>query len=252
MLFALGAIVMMSACKKTDEEAPVIAEVRINGALVGEDVNVEAGTEITIQVRVTDNEALSQLKIDIHADDDGHSHDGQNQGSGSAQGLWEELVIVNLDGAEQTVTRTFMVPQTVRGEWHLGLRAVDKAGNESPERIIELDIDNDLIPLITVESVNGQSPLGEVEIEIGSMVTMIGTVTDNAGLDELHIEIKLENGVKIYDEEIALGGATSFDLSTANFMLPDVQGQLHGELHIEAKNINGLKSEREIDLHFED
>lgn len=251
-LFAVGALFSLAACNKTDEEAPVISEVRINGTLAGDHVHVDAGETVEISVRVTDNEALGQLKIDIHAEDDGHSHDGHLQGSGSAQGQWEELVIIELQGTDQTVVRTFTAPNTVRGEWHLGLRVLDEAGNESPERIIELDIDNDIIPLIAVESVNGQSPNDEVEVEAGAMITFVGTVTDNAGLDEVHIEVKLEDGTVVYETEYELSGAESFDLSTANFTLPDVGSAHHGEIHIEAKNNNGYESELEIDLHFED
>ncbi len=252
IFFAAGALFSLAACNKTDEEAPVIAEVRVNGALAGDHVHIEAGEPVEISIRVTDNEALGQLKIDIHADDDGHSHDGHSHGSGSAQGQWEELEIINLEGTDRTIVRTFNVPNTVRGEWHLGIRVLDEAGNESPERIVELDIDNEIIPLITVESVNGQSPNDEVEVEAGAMIAFVGTVTDNAGLDEVHIEVKLEDGTVVYEEEYELGGATSFDLSTANFTLPDVGSAHHGEIHIEAKNINGYESEREIDLHFED
>lgn len=251
-IFAAGALLSMAACNKTDEEAPVVAEIRVNGSLAGDHVHIDAGAPVEISVRVTDNEALGQLKIDIHADDDGHSHDGHSHGSGSAEGQWEELDIINLEGTDQTVVRTYTVPNTVRGEWHLGVRVLDEAGNESPERIVELDIDNDIIPLITVESVNGQSPNDEVEVEAGDMIVFVGTVTDNAGLDEVHIEVKLEDGTVVYDEEYELGGAESFDLSTANFTLPDVGSAHHGEIHIEAKNINGYESEREIDLHFED
>ncbi len=254
-LFLMLAVVMsFAACKKTDEEAPQIGEVRINGALAGEHVHIDAGETMTLSIAVSDNEGLSQLKIDIHANNDGHSHEGHSHGGGGAEGQWEELVIVDFSDnpTSQVVERSFSVPQTIRGEWHLGLRVVDQAGNESPERIIELDIDNDLIPMIDVESVNGQSPSGEVEVAPGAMISMVGTVTDASGLDELHIKVKLENGTVIYDEEVELGGVNAYDLSGANFMLPDHQGAHHGELHVEAKNTNGLKSEREIELHFED
>ncbi len=252
LVLTLGAAIALFGCKKdNDEEAPVIGEVRINGALVGEHVHVDAGTTIQISIKVTDNEELGQLKIDIHSNDDGHSHDGHSHGSGGAQGQWEELAIVDLSGTDQTVTRSFTLPQTIRGEWHLGIRAVDSAGNESPERIIELDVENDLIPIIIVESVNGQSPDGEVEVEENQPVTFVGTITDSTGLEHIHIEVKTEAGVVLYETEYDAGGATSWDLSNANFTMPDDEGAHHGEIHIEAENVNGLSSEMEIELHFE-
>lgn len=252
LVLTLGSAIALFGCKKdNDEEAPVIGEVRINGALAGEPEHVDAGTTIEVSIRVTDNEELAQLKIDIHSNDDGHSHDGDSHGSGGAQGEWEELAIVDLSGVDQTVTRSFTLPQTIRGEWHLSLRAVDSAGNESPERIIELDVENDLIPSIEVESVNGQSPNGEVEVEENQPVTFVGTITDAAGLEHIHIEVKTEAGVVLFEVEYEASGATSWDLSNANFTLPEVGVAVHGEIHIEAENVNGLSSEMEIELHFE-
>lgn len=251
LFIAAGALLSLGACNKTDEEAPSITEVRVNGALAGDHIHIEAGEPVEISIRVNDNEALGQLKIDIHGNDDGHMHEGHSHSSGSAEGQWEELVIIELEGTDQTVVRVFNVPNTVRGEWHLGLRVLDESGNESPERIVELDIDNEIIPLIAVESVNAQSPNGEVEVNLGGAISFVGTATDNAGLDEVHVEVKLEDGTVVYEEEYALAGATSFDLSTANFTLPDTGSAVHGEIHLKAKNINGFESEREIELHFE-
>lgn len=250
LLFA-GAISLTSCNKDIDEEAPVIAEVRINGELAGDQVHIDAAGPIEIQIKLTDNEELSQLKIDIHGNDDGHSHSGEGGShSGSAQGSWEELLIVQLSGKEQTITRTFTVPQTVRGEWHLTLRAIDTKGNESPERLIELDIDNDLLPVIDLEMVNGQMTNVEVEVAPLSALEFVGMVTDLTGLSEVHIELEA-GGTVFYEMEYDGAGATEWNFSAANFTLPDLGANVHAELHIHATNTNGFESEQVVELHIE-
>ncbi len=252
LLFLSGVVLFFASCKNTDEDAPLIGDVRINGSLAGEHVHIEAGEPVEISIRVTDNESLGQLKIDIHANDDGHSHEGHEHGSGEAEGEWEVLQVENLEGTDQTVTKSFAVPQTVRGPWHLLINVIDEAGNESSQRFIELDIDNEIIPMIDVDAINGVEPVGEVEVAPGSAIAFTGEATDSDGLTEVHIEVKLENGTVIYEMEYDPAGATSFDLATANFTLPsDTQGQIHGELHIKAKDVNGFESEAHFEMHFE-
>lgn len=250
LLFA-GAISLSSCKKDNDEEAPKITEVRINGELAGEHIHVDAASTIEIQIKLTDNEALSQLKIDIHGNDDGHTHGGEEEAhSGSAQGSWEELAIVQLSGTEETITRSFIVPNTVRGEWHLSLRAIDSKGNESPERLIELDIDNDLLPVIEVETVNGLAADMEVEVAPLAALTFVGLITDATGLTEVHIELEA-NGTVFYEMEYDAAGATSWDVSAANFTLPDLGSAVHAELHIHATDSGGFETHEEIELHIE-
>lgn len=251
LIFFASTLLFFASCKNTDEDAPLIGDVRINGALAGDHIHIEAGEPVEISIRVTDNESLGQLKIDIHANDDGHGHEDHEHGAGGVEGEWEVLQVENLEGTDQTVTRSFTVPQTVRGPWHLLINAIDEAGNESTQRFIELDIDNELIPLIDVDAINGLEPVGEVEIAPGSAIAFTGEVTDNVGLVEVHIEVKLESGTVIYEMEYELAGVLSFDLATANFTLPDNQGEVHGELHIKAKNVNDYISEAHIEMHFE-
>lgn len=251
LLVFAGAISLTSCKKDNDEEAPKITEVRINGELAGEHIHVDAASTIEIQIKLTDNEALSQLKIDIHGNDDGHAHGGEEEAhSGSAQGSWEELAIVQLTGTEQTITRSFIVPNTVRGEWHLSLRAIDSKGNESPERLIELDIDNDFLAVIDVETVNGQDAEMEVEVAPLSALVFVGLITDAAGLTEVHIELEA-NGTVFYEMEYDAAGATSWDLSAANFTLPDLGAAVHAELHIHATNTGGFETHHDVELHIE-
>lgn len=249
----LAAVVLFFAsCKKTDEEAPIIGDVRINGSLAGEHVHIEAGEPVEISIRTTDNESLGQIKIDIHANDDGHSHEGADHDhSGDVEGAWEVLEVVNIEGTDQTITRSFTVPQTVRGPWHLLINVIDEAGNESTQRFIELDIDNEIIPMIDVDAINGVEPGGEVEVAPLSAIAFTGEATDSDGLAEVKVKVELENGTVIYEMEYDPAGATTFDLATANFTLPDNQGQVHGELHIEAKDVNGFESEVHFEMHFE-
>lgn len=252
-IIGLALVVSLAACKKdNDEEAPVIGEVRINNAIAGDHNQVDAGSNMTLTVTVSDNDALAQLKIDIHPNEDGHSHTDDDEGhSGGAQGNWEELVIAELSGTSESVTRTFNLPETIAGEWHLSLRVIDEKGNESAERIIELDVENDNLPEIDLQTLNGVALGGEVDVQEGDNLEFVGTVNDSNGLEHIHIHVMGDNGVELYEMEYEVLGEASFDLSTANFVMPAFQGAMHADVHLEVENTMGLISEVEFHLHLE-
>lgn len=255
LFLAAGLVAGLSSCKKDqDEEAPTIGEVRINSELAGDHIHIDAGTTINLSIAVRDNEELGQLKIDIHGNSDGHGHegdDGHDDHGALAQGFWEELQIVELSGTEQTVQASYQVPSTVAGEWHLSLRVLDSSGNESPERIIELDVDNDDLPILNLETVNGVDYEEIVMLAEGDLVSLVGSASDDNGLAHIHIHVEGEDGSELYEMEYEVAGATSFDLSEANFSMPNPAGNDHTELIIEVENTLGLKSMVEVHLHVQ-
>lgn len=255
LFIAVGLVAGLNSCKKDqDEEAPAIGEVRINNELAGEHIHIDAGSTINLSITTRDNDELGQLKIDIHGNSDGHSHegdDGHDDHGALAQGFWEELQIVELGGQEQTVQASYQVPSTVAGEWHLSLRVLDASGNESPERIIELDIDNDDLPVLNLTTVNGLDYEDMIMVAQGDPITLVGSASDDNGLAHIHIHVEGEDGSELYEMEYDLAGATTFDLSGANFNMPDPLGNDHTDLVIEVENTLGLKSMLEVHLHVQ-
>lgn len=178
LLSSIAIISFSSSCKKNepDKEAPVI--VSVSEPIEGD--TLYTGNELHVDLRVTDNEALSQVKIDIH------SAEGHDHGKIAAGAFWEEIRIVNVSGTSYDMHEHIDIPATAAaGKYHVIITAVDKAGNQSA--ITERDIytlnSGDLIaPVITINA-----PTAGASISSGSMLTVSGIIADN---DELH-EVKI-------------------------------------------------------------
>lgn len=181
LLSSIAIISFSSSCKKDepDKEAPVIVSVSepIN------DDTLYTGNELHVDLKVTDNEALSQVKIDIHSAEDGHSH-----GKIAAGAYWEEIRIVNVSGTSFDMHEHIDIPTTAAaGKYHVIITAVDKAGNQSAvtERDIYILNSGDLIaPVITLSA-----PTSGGSINSGSMLTVSGNIVDNDELSEVKVMI---------------------------------------------------------------
>ncbi|MCH2198754.1 MAG: DUF4625 domain-containing protein [Flavobacteriales bacterium] len=247
ILLALFIGVSLVACKEdTDEENPVISAVRINGATVTSNASIEAGTDMTLQINMTDNEELNQLKIDLHPNEDGHSH--EEEGGEEADGEWEVLSVINLEGTSDSYSNTYSVPTNARGEWHLLVDVLDKEGNESSQVFVDIDVENDIIPLIEVTSVNGAEVDDEIDAAEGDVLVFQGTISDASGLADAHIEILDEDGNILVEEELEVGGAASFDMNGASITVPAFATD-HLELHIHAEDNDGHEDEWSVELH---
>jgi hypothetical protein len=204
-----------SSCKKDDpdNQKPVIAS--INEPADGD--TLYTGTEFHITGSVTDNEALSQLKIDIHNADDGHSHERINGAS-----HWETIIVVSLSGKNQSIDEHIDIPaEAAAGKYHIILTAVDAAGNQSD--IVERDViirnSGDLIaPQISLSS-----PTSGSVIALGDNITIAGQLTDNIGLESA--EVKIYQGTTlIFDQDIELAAPThdlNLEVSTSGWTAGD-------------------------------
>src|SRR5690606_9826215 len=89
----IGCAFLMASCDKdedNDTTAPIIKSATIDGE--DHDIEVTAGDDMTFVVEVSDNEALGQLKLDVHDVFDGHTH------KSTASIKWAEVKIVELSG----------------------------------------------------------------------------------------------------------------------------------------------------------
>lgn len=245
----LASVVLLSACQKADEEAPVIDAVKIDGVTVTTSAEAWAGQSIVLDIDVSDNEALNQIKIDIHPNEDGHSHGGEDDHDHGADGEWEVLELENVSGTSATVSKTYALGEELRGEWHVGVLVLDAAGNEAQEVFIDLDVENDIIPEIEILTIMGSDvDPDHIHVHEGDVLTMTGSVSDSGGLDEIHVKILDEDGNMLTDAEYEAGGVTSWDLSNVMLTVPVIPDG-HGELHVEAKDTEGHVYEWIGELH---
>lgn len=252
IILSLAFVAVLSSCRKdTDDEAPVLSNIRING-LAGLDHELVAGNTFTLSLNASDNESLNQLKVDIHTADDGHSH--QTVSPLVRANDWEVFQVINLSGSSQSVSRSYTIPNDQQGVFHLILQCLDAEGNESDTYLIELDIANTFLPQINLEStVPVQNEEGEIEAGIGTLIQLIGSIVDESGLAEVHVELIDESTnpeTVVWEEEFDPAGAKSFDLSSISFNIPQTDAT-HLSLHIHAADSEGYESDLELEIHIE-
>jgi hypothetical protein len=166
VLFALLATGLIS-CRKTDKEKPTFSWISPTDSLV-----VEAGSAVSFNATFFDNEALSQYKIDIHDNFDGHGHDKY-----IAQ-IWSRIIIGNLSGIEQSENFVIQVPDSAAAGWyHFLLTAADASGNQSEFGLRSLYVRNDMDTV--APSISLASPTENQTLALGSGINLNANITDN-------------------------------------------------------------------------
>jgi hypothetical protein len=240
-----SAIFLLTACVDSDRSAP-FATVKVQGAVAEHHV-LPAGTAWTLEVEATDDIALSQLRIEIHSAE-GHDHgDGSGTITGwtAYSGSWNVLELVDLQGDSSTFTKNFTIPFNVRGEWHLVIQVLDEAGNESPEQVLELEVENDIIPLVHFSSVAGVDPatwVGEPVWGIGSWVDLEGQIQDPDGLSSVELMLHDASGNLLWEWSAEPNSVTVTTLNNVSIPLPfGFTGEV--ELHASATDVFGYTCE---------
>lgn len=247
VLLALGAI----ACSDDEDQdttAPQILAATINGE--DHDLVFNSGDNLQVELDLSDNEALGELKLDIHDIFDGHDH---NKRGGDA---WELTEIIQVSGASSTLTHSLSVPDPVlAGPYHVIFRLLDAAGNESEFKELDFLIQNGEEPLINISAPDFSN---EVHVSKGQNLSLVGTISDDVDLDEIIITIEEEeehdhknsSGLLFsYDEDLPGSSDTSFDLSTVTIPIPGDAETGHYELRISAKDSDGNYGQFTADIH---
>jgi len=135
ILFSVLLLITAMSCKTdSDNTSPKIELVSVSpqlgsGLICGviEENNViqlNSNDSLKLQLRLTDNKGLSQLKIDIHENFDCHGH--------KAVSPWQVLNLIDLSGTEQILSLSIPVPTTATaGVYHFQIRLLDESGNEA-------------------------------------------------------------------------------------------------------------------------
>lgn len=248
----LSVVAVLVACKKDEEDTtrPVINTVKVNGVVANEH-DINAGTQITVEVTSNDNKELNQLKVEIHSADDGHTHDGGSATEVEAPnvGVWSDSRIISLSGTSQVSNVVFDVPNTVKGHWHVEVALIDKDGNEATEYITTLHVENGFLPVINVTAEPAMTG-DEIAVALNGQITLNGTVEDPDGLAEIHVELKDETtGLAVWEYEVPGVSGTLVNLSS--IIVGPLATAGHYHLHVHALDNAGFESEWEAHVHVE-
>lgn len=152
-------------------------------------ISVKGGEQIILDAIFSDNEALSQYKIDIHNNFDCHGH-----GSGATPGIslpvrdgdtedWSKLIVKDIAGTKTEEKITLDIPLNVTaGVYHFIIQLIDQSGNDaSTTALYSLKIKNptDTIPPV----MNVMTPTTpSLNVKKGDVITFTGNVTDDKNL----------------------------------------------------------------------
>jgi hypothetical protein len=172
---------LFHSCKKADKESPKAAILSPTDS-----AEIVAGTDLPFAAMITDNEALSQYKIDIHENFEGHTHDKANGV------IWSKIIIDNISGLVASPAFSIPVPENAGAGWyHLILTAVDAAGNQSEFDLRNIKIKN---PADTsAPEVNVSSPIQDNSYPLGQPITLSADITDDQRIYIIQTRIRRPN-----------------------------------------------------------
>lgn len=150
-------------------------EALVCGEMAPRVFSLKNGESLKLELYAVDNEALSQLKIDIHENHDCHGHNKRTQD-------WYYQEIVDLDGNEARVSKSLDVPANVTaGNYHLILSVLDAAGNEASQQIYDISVMNTAdieVPVLTLDAPTAAT----LKVEKGEKVVIEATIADDQAL----------------------------------------------------------------------
>ena len=250
-----SAVILFSACGKTDTEQPsVCTEPGNEMSVLVDEIEALAGNTIQITDLFCDNEALSEVRWDIHnAADHAHEEGETDEGFVLHSGTeWEVLEVNSISGTSSTNSITLDIPLDTRGVWDVVVSLVDEAGNAATDLVTQLHIENEYIPEFTLNTVNGIDPAtwsGEPMWSAGSVVSIAGKVADSDGVLEAHIALIRESDeTTLWELNLEPNTATE-QTFTSDFEIPgDAET---GEYHFEMTATDASGNAMETGFHVE-
>lgn len=179
----LSIALLIQSCTEPDNTSPVFEILGVSpepgeGLVCGEPENnvitLTSTDTLEITFRLTDDEELSQYKIDIHSNFDCHGHSGKTETT-----EWSVVSIEDVAGSDRTITRQLAVPTDVTtGLYHFSIQATDAAGNEAQTIYYDLVATNasdSEVPVLSTTAPSTQN----LNVQKGTSVSFAGTLSDN-------------------------------------------------------------------------
>jgi len=180
---------VLFSCDKQDEESPSVISV-YNVGVTDHYLHADAGSALSLEVKLSDNKSLKQVKIEIYRATTVHSHSTEIAAFTPPQlGAWDTVFVKNISDTQYSGTFVFNVPDTISGSWMVTVSALDEEGNISFEDS-DLMVHNPHIPLVLVQSTTPiVSSNGIIQIQQGNTLQLTGNVVDLDTLDYVRVSL---------------------------------------------------------------
>ena len=143
--------------KKKDDPIPDTVKPQIVVLRPSNDGKFPSESDMQIEVRFTDDRALSQAKFEIHLND-GHSH--------KATPIDTQFVVA-LSGKEHTITRSIKLsPDKAAGPYHFIVECLDESGNRAEPVEVDIEVTSPLQPSISAVKMNDAEVTDHDEVHI--------------------------------------------------------------------------------------
>ena len=144
--------------------------------------HLSGGDTIAMELLLSDNEALSQFKLDIHANFDCHGHARLADNTQD----WSVLKLEDVEGKETNHSVVAIAPANpTAGAYHFQLQVVDAAGNSDPTGYIySILLSNSTDAESPLLNISTPSPGTTLNLARGTDLIVSGTVQDNLPLGE--------------------------------------------------------------------
>lgn len=190
LFLLISSALLLEACRKDtkiDVVSPVVTQVRVEG-FDSTAIQVEAGATLNVSIAVTDNDRLNEVLVVVHDAENGHVHEGEGHLGGEFRlntGTWAKQDVLQADNTAASFDLQLEVPDSIAGNWHLVVTAMDQLGNLSSEYVVLLNIVNDELPVISGATLPAAGASGVVYVGEGNTLLLDGTASDPDGLAEV-------------------------------------------------------------------
>lgn len=194
LLVSLICTVLLFACRRNDKVDVIEPEIN-NITINGSDTLVQtflAGDTLNISFGAADNSDLNEIRLVIHPAENGHTHNGTGHTGGEYylnSGSWALERIFALADPSPTYSGSdqIIIPDSIAGNWHLVITALDQVGEVSAEYTVLIEVVNPQLPTISGISWPMMTNQRVVYMQPDSTFYLDGSVADPDGIDQVLI-----------------------------------------------------------------
>lgn len=239
LMLLAGSGLVYSCRPDADTTAPEIKSVTVDG-MESDSHTILAGEIMQVVLDLHDNENLKQVKVNVHAANDGHTHGSGSGAVGQPNvGSWSYSKIIDIAGQHATADLNLTVPLDIAGEWHLEVMAIDASGNEAVEKVVNLQVINAELPVISVVTTPASAD-NPILLPISNpTITLNAYVMDASGIDSLFFQATTEEGVLVFSQALDAGDLTEFYSGNVDITFPAVGVY---DVEVRALDVNGYEN----------